>query len=86
MRNLFLVVVLALGACTNSDDDHGAPDAATAAPDAAAPDAAPLPRCADVGCPTVAFCNAYGCCSCHATGTPVQCLGPMAPPDACELP
>ncbi len=61
------------------DNDPGSPDAETAVES----DAAPLPRCADVGCPEVAFCTADGCCSCLATGEPVQCLSAIAENDAC---
>lgn len=38
------------------------------------PDAAPVPRCADVGCPDAALCDRTGDrCVCLATGEPVSC-------------
>jgi transcriptional regulator with XRE-family HTH domain len=41
---------------------------------APAPDAAPLPACAEVGCPDVALCTAGGSCVCYRPGLePVAC-------------
>lgn len=86
MKMLSLILALLVG-CVG-DDEPGLPDAgetdATIAVDAA-PDATALPRCADVGCPDVALCTEHGCCTCNATGEPVQCLSRTAEPDACEL-
>lgn len=90
MRKLIPILFLLVG-CLG--DNVSLPDAAElpdasidATLDAAEPDAVPLPRCADVGCPGPSnFCTMQGCCTCNVTGSPVPCLRADAEPNACEL-